>query len=186
MDKRELTEKGKELAFLLRHDKKAFSKGLIDKLGWRRCEELCEKMKILYDELVDIFETDNKNRYEFNSTWTKIRARQGHSIPVDMSFAEYIGPKEFLYHGTDGKFIKAIRKNGIRKQTRQYVHLSPDIETAEKVGRRHGDHLYVIKIDMQAMMKDGIKIWMSTNGVYLVDYVDPKYFKEIKDYGCIA
>lgn len=183
MDKKVLTEKGKELAYLLRHDKKAFSKGLIDKFGWRKCDELIEKHGFTYELLEEIVETNDKRRYEFNCDGDKIRARQGHSIPVDMSFSEYIGPKEFLYHGTDGKFIKSIRKNGIRKQTRQYVHLSPDIETAEKVGKRHGDHLYVIKIDIQAMMSDGVKIWLSTNNVYLTDYVDPKYFKEIIDYG---
>ena len=32
------------------------------------------------EELIEIVETDNKKRYEFNSDKTKIRAVQGHSI----------------------------------------------------------------------------------------------------------
>lgn len=183
MENRVLTEKGKELAFLLRHDKKAFKKGVIDKFGWRKCDELIENHGFTEELLEEIVETNDKKRYEFNSDGDKIRARQGHSIPVDMSFSEYVGSKDFLYHGTDGRFISSIKKNGIRKQTREYVHLSGDLETAEKVGKRHGAHLFVIKVDSKKMMEDGVKIYLSTNDVYLTDYVDPKYFKEIINYG---
>ena len=58
---------------------------------------------------------------------------------------------------------------------RQYVHLSDKFETAEAVGRRHGK-LVVLDINSAQMHADGILFYRSQNGVWLTDYVDPKYF----------
>ena len=70
---KEITKLGKQLAFLLRHDKDAFDKGLIDSHGWRNVSEL---LKIGYtcqilDEIVD---TNDKKRYEYSSDKKRIRA----------------------------------------------------------------------------------------------------------------
>ena len=59
--------------------------------------------------------------------------------------------------------------------SRQYVHLSKDIEPAAAVGRRHGAPV-VIRIDAEAMARDGITFYRSENGVWLCDAVLPKYF----------
>ena len=40
---------------------------------------------------------------------------------------QYRGP-EILYHGTARRFMKSIMDNGLSPQSRQYVHLSQDIE----------------------------------------------------------
>ena len=45
--------------------------------------------------LEEIVRTDNKQRYSFNEDKTKIRANQGHSIPVDVELEEK-QPPEFL------------------------------------------------------------------------------------------
>ena len=37
-----LTDKGKKLSWLLRHDKDAFDSGFIDKNGWRSVKVLCK------------------------------------------------------------------------------------------------------------------------------------------------
>ena len=55
-------------------------------------------------------------------------------------------PPDILYHGTAEKYIESIRKEGILKKNRNYVHLSIDIETAIKVGSRHGNGI-AFKID---------------------------------------
>ena len=174
-----LTEEGKHLAFLLRHDKQAFDNGLIDSNGWRQCDELCREQGFLYETLVDIVETNNKQRYEFNDIFTKIRARQGHSIPVDVDLNEVEGGLETLFHGTDVRFIDSIKNEGIRKMTRNHVHLSPNINIAKNVGKRHGNNIRIIEIDAKKMLEDGIKIFVSRNNVYLTEYVDPKYFNKI-------
>ena len=174
-----LTTKGKELAFLLRHDKEAFDNGLIDQNGWRSVSELIKSQGYTKELLDGIVETNNKQRYEYNEGKTKIRARQGHSINVDVGLTETIPPNT-LYHGTSTKALESIYKQGILKGERLYVHLSKDEETALKVGSRHGTP-YVLKIDSEQMHKDGIKFYLSNNCVWLTDYVDVKYIKKEED-----
>ena len=47
-------------------------------------------------------------------------------------------PPEYLYHGTSEKYHESIEQQGLIPKSRLYVHLSADIETAVKVGSRHG------------------------------------------------
>lgn len=48
---------------------------------------------------------------------------------------EGVLPK-FLYHGTSPRFLNSIELNGLLPMSRQYVHLSEYIVTAELVGKR--------------------------------------------------
>lgn len=164
---------GKQLSFLLRHDSEAFSNGLIDKHGWRKVSELVKDHNYTKDLLDDIVKTNNKQRYEYNEDETLIRARQGHSIKVDVNLSEII-PPDILYHGTATRFLDSILEKGIVKGNRLYVHLSKDEETATTVGARHGKP-YVLKIDAKKMYEDGIKFYLSNNNVWLTDFVDVKY-----------
>ena len=174
-----LITKGKELAFLLRHDKEAFDNGLIDQNGWRNVSELVSDKGYSVDLIEEIVVTNNKKRYEFNEEHTKIRARQGHSINVDVGLTEAEPPK-VLYHGTSSDVLDSIMGEGIKKGTRLYVHLSKDKETATNVGSRHGTP-YVLEIDSEQMYKDGVKFYLSNNGVWLTEFVDAKYIKKEED-----
>jgi putative RNA 2'-phosphotransferase len=172
-NEKRLIHMGKQLSFLLRHDSEAFSNGLIDKHGWRKVSELVKDHKYTKDLLDDIVKTNNKQRYEYNEDETLIRARQGHSIKVDVNLSEST-PPDILYHGTATRFLDSILEKGIVKGNRLYVHLSKDEETATTVGARHGKP-YVLKIDAKKMYEDGIKFYLSNNNVWLTDFVDVKY-----------
>ena len=126
------------------------------------------------ETLERIVRENNKQRYSFNGDGTKIRANQGHSIQVDVELKAAQPPK-YLYHGTASRFLPAIQKEGIRKMSRQHVHLSGDFETAMAVGKRHGIPV-VITIDAGAMARDGVAFYRSENGVWLCGHVEPKYF----------
>ncbi len=130
------------------------------------------------DILEEIVRTDNKSRYSFNENKTLIRANQGHSIPVDVELREAT-PPDVLYHGTATKFIENIKQSGIKSKSRLYVHLSKDLDTAVDVGNRHGKCAVLI-INTKKMFDDGIKFYLSQNGVWLTKYVDWKYVTEIK------
>ena len=164
---------GKQLSFLLRHDSEAFFNGLIDKHGWRKVSELVKDHNYTKDLLDDIVKTNNKQRYEYNEDETLIRARQGHSINVDVNLSEST-PPDILYHGTATRFLDSILEKGIVKGNRLHVHLSKDEETATTIGARHGKP-YVLKIDAKKMYEDGIKFYLSNNNVWLTDFVDVKY-----------
>ncbi len=66
-------------------------------------------------------------------------------------------------------------KEGIKKQRRNYVHLSQNENIAIMVGKRHGTP-FVIQINAKQMSEDGIKFYQSKNKVWLTEYIDPKYF----------
>ena len=153
----------------------------IDEYGWANVKELIDGINnsgrtINMDILEEIVWTDEKNRYSFNKDKTKIRANQGHSIPVNVELKEKT-PPDILYHGTATRFLENIKQQGIKSMSRLYVHLSKDQETAFKVGDRHGKSVVLI-IDAKRMHNDGIKFYLSENNVWLTKYIDSKYIKE--------
>ena len=167
----------KFISLILRHKPEEI--GItIDDFGWAKVEDLINGINksgrnINMCILEEIVRTDNKQRYSFNEDKTKIRANQGHSIPVNLELNELEPPKT-LYHGTATKSIEGIKSQGIKSMSRQWVHLSKDFETAKQVGARHGKPMILI-INTERMYKDGIKFYLSENGVWLTEYVDPKY-----------
>lgn len=169
---KDLEKKGKHLSFLLRHD----TEYQFDEHGYREVSDLVKNHGYTKNELDEIVETNDKKRYEFNSNKTKIRARQGHSIPINVDLKETT-PPDVLYHGTATKSLSSIYANGIEKRSRNYVHLSGDRETAIKVGTRHGQAAILV-VNTKKMFEDGIKFYLSNNNVWLTDYVAPNYIIE--------
>ena len=165
----QLIKRGKKLSYLLRHDKSY----VFDEHGWREVNDLVANHGFTLEGLREIVATNNKQRYEFSEDMTRIRARQGHSIQVDVELPEATPPDK-LYHGTAKAFVESIMSKGIQKGKRLYVHLSTTIDMATKVGERHGDPA-VLAIDAKRMHEDGIKFFFSRNGVWLTDFVDAKY-----------
>ena len=164
-----LINKCRRLAFLLRHDKNY----KFDAYGWRKVSDLMENHNFTLEELCEIVDGNDKQRFEFSEDMQYIRARQGHSIKVNVELEESV-PPIVLYHGTAERFVKAILEEGLKPQSRLYVHLSSTIETAIEVGKRHGTPA-VFMIDSRKMCDDGIKFYLSRNGVWLTNEVKPPY-----------
>ena len=80
-----------------------------------------------------------------------------------------------LREDTATRFLKSIYANGLVAGNRLYVHLSTDEATAINVGARHGTP-FVLTIDCRQMLADGLKFYLSNNGVWLTKQVLPKYF----------
>jgi putative RNA 2'-phosphotransferase len=57
---------------------------------------------------------------------------------------------------------------------RHHVHLSPDVDTATRVGARHGRPA-VLAVDAAAMTRAGHVFYVSANGVWLTDAVPPEF-----------
>jgi len=58
--------------------------------------------------------------------------------------------------------------------SRQHVHLSKGIETAQKVGSRRGTPIILI-IAANQMAMDGYLFYLSKNSVWLCDNIPAKY-----------
>ncbi|MBR4760875.1 MAG: RNA 2'-phosphotransferase [Lachnospiraceae bacterium] len=173
-------EVSKFISLILRHKPETIGITL-DEHGWANVEELIEGVNRSHhtldmERLERIVAEDEKQRYSFNEDKTLIRANQGHSIPVDVELEE-VTPPEILYHGTGEKYTASIDEQGLIPKSRLYVHLSGDLETAEKVGRRHGKPvIYIVKSG--DMHSDGIVFYRSVNGVWLTKAVPPQYLKK--------
>lgn len=168
------SNRSKYLALILRHKPEEANVTLLDN-GWCEIKQLINNTDFTFDELEEIVKTDNKGRYQISDDKKFIRAVQGHSTNVKINFKEYI-PKKELYHGTAEKSFDSILQNGIKKMNRQFVHLSSNVETAKKVGERHGK-VKILVIDAIRMYEDGYKFFIAENGVILTDYVPTKYLK---------
>jgi putative RNA 2'-phosphotransferase len=175
--KPELIRTSKFLSLVLRHQPDKIGLDL-DPNGWADVSELLVKANshgIHFDRslLEEVVETNEKKRFSFNTERTKIRAVQGHSINIDLELKP-TEPPELLYHGTALRFFHSIKKTGLERKGRQYVHLSPDYDTANKVGLRHGSPV-VLTIDCKKMYEEGYVFYQSENGVWLTDSVPYKF-----------
>ena len=173
---------GKFIAFILRHHPESIGMKL-DEHGWARTEDLiagiAKSRPFDMQMLEEIERTDSKQRYSFNEDKTLIRANQGHSVQVDVELP-VTEPPETLYHGTARRFAASLEAQGLLPQSRLYGHLSPDQETAEKVGRRHGEPVIYL-VDAGQMHRDGYCFYLSANGVWLTKVVPATYLKRLKE-----
>lgn len=172
----------KFLSLVLRHQPEKV--GLIlEQGGWVNVAELldaCGKNGFAFtlDELKTVVENNDKKRFSFDESGTKIRASQGHSVEIEIEF-EQKEPPDVLYHGTSEKNVTAILKEGLSKMSRHHVHLSVDVETAKKVGMRYGKPV-IFEVDTNAMRGNGFEFYVSANGVWLVDNVPPQFLQIFK------
>lgn len=167
----------KFLSLVLRHQPELIGITL-DAAGWVSVKELLRACQahgraITLDELREVVSTNDKQRFALSEDGEMIRANQGHSVSVELGYSPAT-PPDVLYHGTIEKFLPSIRAGGLKKGERHHVHLSPDEETARRVGQRRGRPL-ILKVESGRMHRDGHTFFISTNGVWLTDHVPPAY-----------
>jgi putative RNA 2'-phosphotransferase len=177
VDERRRVRVSKYLSKHLRHQPERLGLTL-EKGGWVRVDDLlaaCQRhaFALTRQELEEVVENNDKQRFAFDPTGERIRANQGHSVPVDLELVPE-APPALLYHGTGSKSVSAILKTGLKRMARHHVHLSPDVATATRVGARHGRPV-VLEIDAASMSQAGFTFGRSQNGVWLVDEVPPAY-----------
>jgi putative RNA 2'-phosphotransferase len=169
----------KFLSLVLRHKPEEIGITL-DEHGWVNVTDLRIAMErhgqtVSREELDEVVATNDKKRFAFSDEGTRIRASQGHSIEVDLALTPIV-PPEFLFHGTAARFLDAIRREGLKKMSRQHVHLSADDATASKVGVRHGK-LVILRIKAGDTHRAGHPFYLSANGVWLVDAVPAEWIE---------
>ncbi|CAM5507282.1 putative RNA 2'-phosphotransferase [Streptomyces avidinii] len=177
MNDRRTVKVSKYVSKHLRHQPERI--GLVlDPQGWVEIDDLlgaaaAHGFPIGRAELDHVVAANDKQRFAVDGT--RIRASQGHTVPVDLGLPE-AEPPAYLYHGTVASALDAIRAEGLRPMARHHVHLSPDRETATRVGARRGRPV-VLSVDAGAMRAAGHVFRISANGVWLVDTVPPRFLR---------
>jgi putative RNA 2'-phosphotransferase len=177
----ELVRKSRFLSKHLRHRPQALGLTLAPG-GWVEVEVLlaaCAARGVAIDRatLELIVRENDKSRFSFDEEGRRIRANQGHSTPVDLQLEPRV-PPAVLYHGTAESIVPAILREGLRRMSRHHVHLSVEVETARKVGGRHGRPV-VLAVDAAALHAAGHVFFCSENGVWLVEAVPAAFLRPL-------
>ncbi|WP_067698639.1 RNA 2'-phosphotransferase [Nocardia jejuensis] len=177
MNDAQLITTSKRLSYHLRHAPEKI--GLEpDAAGWVEVAALLAGLggagrAVSRAELDEVVARNDKRRFEFDESGTRIRASQGHSIDVELDYPRST-PPDLLFHGTVAAALPSIRIEGLKPMRRHDVHLSALHDTAVRVGSRRGKPV-VLTVDSAAMQRDGYEFRVSTNGVWLVAGVPPDY-----------
>ena len=174
----------KFLALILRHQPERFGLSL-DEEGWASLSEVMEILRGLPNfrwatradvmAVVEQGSGDDKRRFEVEGN--RIRARYGHSMAQPIRY-EPCTPPLLLYHGTSPDALDAIRREGLKPIERQYVHLSPDCETAIRVGVRHAGEPVVLTVRAAAAHAAGVEFYRADEAVYLARHVPAEFLVE--------
>lgn len=156
-----------------------------DERGFVDAHVLLEVAHARYDfvdeETIEaVLTLDPKGRFEVDEEAGRVRATYGHSIEVDLSDVGQPARPSVLYHGTAPGNLASIREAGLVPMGRQEVHLSPDVETALEVGRRHADRPVLLRVEAEGLRQAGIEIRRRAATVYTCERVPPR-FVEVDD-----
>ncbi len=177
MKAHQLKKHSKFLSLVLRHRPELIGIEL-DKHGWTDVNDLLEKaatkgVTIDFEKLKTIVEKNDKKRFSFSSDNKKIRANQGHSVPVELEY-EKKTPPHTLFHCTDKSNLQSIMLHGLYKGKRHDVHLSDTEKQALKVRSKHKTPI-LLSIKAAEMHKQGFDFYLTVNKVWLTARVPPEF-----------
>lgn len=126
----------KSIAYRLRHD----STLARDDGGWSELIDVQDALKgrVSLDEIAAVATHRGEERFEFQAG--RIRAKYGHSVPVDLRYVPQNAQHGYLFHASPWSEAGAIlnRKAGIQPMGRVFVHLTDEVREAVRAGVRKG------------------------------------------------
>ena len=179
MSRDELKKVSKSLSYVLRHRPDTIGIELGPN-GWIAVDKLLNAFarhgKAYTRELIErVVAQSDKQRFEFSEDGKQIRARQGHSVEVDLGYTPAV-PPEVLYHGTATRNLESIFESGLNKGNRHHVHMSTDKQTMLAVGMRHGKPA-LLAIDAKRMHEQRYTFYVTGNNVWLTDHVPAEFLR---------
>ena len=169
----------KFLSLVLRHNPATIGIEL-DPSGWVEVDVLLAALSrnrrgLTRDQLEHVVASNDKQRFSFSDDGKRIRAKQGHSVTVDLGY-QASQPPETLCHGTPSRFVSAIKESGLKKMKRHHVHMHADQKLATDVGARQGKPVLLV-VRSKAMHEAGFEFFVTENDVWLTDHVPPEFIE---------
>jgi putative RNA 2'-phosphotransferase len=179
-----LDKKSRTLVKILRHNPGEL---IMDEFGWILVKDILKHLSLTISELTDIVESNDKQRFSFDTYKLKIRADQGHSDGIAKSLNFDILDVSvndiFLYHGTNTYVCDLIMKSEIIKGLRNHVHWTTNKDLAIKRAKQKSkddtepvliilDHVKYIKASKENV------ILISKNNVYLTNNINKDFLKK--------
>ena len=167
------------IAYALRHHPEAFDLE-IDRDGWTSITDFIFALKLHQPQwdgvskrdFEQVISSNSKKRFEIQGD--RIRALYGHSIGQKIQLQSAL-PPELLFHGTTPEALDKIRKGGLKPMRRQYVHLSPDKQTARLVAVRRTDSPAIITVLSRQAADRGSCFYPRIDAVWLADKIAAEF-----------
>ncbi len=163
------------MAYVLRHNPSRY--GLeVDQHGCVDFGQFASIATRRYPELTDariqeLVEGNLSQRFEL--VGTRLRARYGHSIPVEPS-GDPVEPPEALYHGTEQGRLTQLLAEGLKPMDRQMLHLSDTRDEALAVAARKTDQPVVLRVLAKQAHAAGVPFYREGK-IYLTRHIPPEF-----------
>ncbi|RLA83318.1 MAG: RNA 2'-phosphotransferase [Deltaproteobacteria bacterium] len=169
---------GKLMAYILRHRPDEF--GLVpDEEGFVSLKDLQQAISeeeewrfVKRSDIIEVVITDSKKRFEIRDD--RIRATYGHSFSQRITYEQIVPPK-ILYHGTRRRSYPAILQKGLLPMGRQYVHLTPSRELAERIGRRRDPKPLILEVHAERAHQHGVRFFQAAPLIFLAEHIPPSF-----------
>jgi len=165
------------MAYVLRHNPARY--GLQpDRQGFVALEDFMHVATRRYpgvaaERLRQLIDAGGSGRFEI--VGSRLRARYGHSIPVEPTGPPVVPPAR-LYHGTDASRADAILADGLRPLDRRMVHVSLTVDEALSVARRKTERPVVVRINALEAHDQGVAFYCEGK-VYLTASIPPQFLQ---------
>ncbi len=184
MNGKEVDALSRILAGMLRHFPERYGIRLNDH-GWVRIGIIIPVIKVqgryfnwlTQKHIEALVKTDPKERYEINENG-EIRARYGHTIPVNLDDMPTDGIPEKLYYQTTAEEFDFIKETGISPSDKTWIHLSKTYRQAYISGLFHVDDPLVVEINTAEVIESGMPIYRATDDIFVVARIPPEFVRE--------
>jgi putative RNA 2'-phosphotransferase len=173
----------KFISLVLRHRPEEFGLTL-DSDGFAPFDALLTVVKerfsgeAIRQDVESVIAGDEHGKKRFEMIDGRVRAVFGHSTGTPQIIYPSVQPPEVLYHGTVRRFARQILLEGLKPQTRQYVHLTTNREEAERVGRRHGRDFVLLTIRALDAHGSGVTFFQADDERFLVNHIPPEFIAD--------
>ena len=169
------------LAFLLRHGAAKYRVEL-DPEGWASLDAVARALRRLHPRfralpmggLAAAMPSQSSERFEVHGG--RIRALYGHSVRTVIPFGP-LSPPEVLFHGTWDEAEESIKGQGLRPMGRSYVHLTSDLEYAERVARAAGTDWVVFRVRTGEASRSGVIFRRASRSIWLAGEIAPQFIE---------
>ncbi len=173
----ELKNAYSHLSLLLRHAPETV--GLtVNSAGWANVDELIRRcvhsaVPLTRKLIGEVLAHHPTCAFELSADSRHIRAKGGHSVPVDVGLLVSIPPTT-MYHGTATRFLASIRSHGLVPRHTKHLYVSPIREIALAIAARHGDPV-ALRLDVNELVRDGFNFYVTAQDEWMTSHVPPRY-----------
>lgn len=168
------TRLSKLLSLMLRHRPDEFGISL-DSHGFANTDDVLAALQerfpwVTPDDIDALVNHSEKQRFEIAGD--KIRAKYGHSFPVELDLPA-VTPPEHLYQAVPPEAVDQILAEGLTPRDRRYVHLSLSSQIARELGQKIGPQCVVLRILAEKASSENQVRFFDCGPVVLTESVPP-------------